>query len=307
MTMITTPRPMSRTGPAAHRAPGLTLRHCAGRNALVGMVGASAAEPADVPPTSLDQVLTQAEEDFGAAVAMADFEMAVGTAAENRDETPSPRLLLDILVPGLDDRTERTTPFNSTLLAHVSLRLAAAISPLETTILMQDPALAAVTQALCASCGEERCAHIKVIALVDFDEAAEPAQVYIVARPKLVHGDQLNTLQNAILLAPKTIWVLLNPLFHMSKGPCIELPLQYTPPSEAEFVRDTFECVYAFRSLYTEQESPCDPALAPLERGAVVKRLGEPTKVFKRSSRGYSMVCSSPQPLPPMSSPKFCT
>ena len=37
-------------------------------------------------------------------------------------------------------------------------------------------------------------------------------------------------------------------------------------------MRDTFECVCAFRSLYTEQENLCDPALAPLERGAVVKR-----------------------------------
>ena len=82
-------------------------------------------------PTSLEQVLTQAEEDFAAAVAMADFAMAVGTSAENRDETPSPRLRLDISVPGLDEQIEHATPFDSALLADVTLRLASAISPLE--------------------------------------------------------------------------------------------------------------------------------------------------------------------------------
>jgi hypothetical protein len=58
-------------------------------------------------------VLVQAQADFAAAVA-----------------TESPRLRLDILVPGLNEQIESRFPFDSAMLTEVTLRLADAIAPL---------------------------------------------------------------------------------------------------------------------------------------------------------------------------------
>jgi len=82
---------------------------CAGPLTAEGVADAGRPEV----PVSLDEVLVQAQADFAAAV-----------AAE------SPRLRLDILVPGLNEQIESRFPFDSAMLTDVTLGLASAIAPL---------------------------------------------------------------------------------------------------------------------------------------------------------------------------------
>jgi len=232
-------------------------------------------------PTSLDEVLIQAQTDFAAAAAMG-----------------VKRLRVEILTPGLNEQIESRFPFDAGMLVECALRLSAAIAPLKTTLLMDSPGTAAMAHAIYErEYGGELCPHVTFAALskqrsmrdklYEADDAGEDhAQVYLVVRPKSVRGDQvLLTIENAVSKAPEACWVLLNPLLEDTID-AYTFGIGETDRRRA--VVAAFEEAYCYRGLYKISR----PALIPSERGAVVKRLGAPWKVFKLAKEGYSLLRS---------------
>jgi len=188
-------------------------------------------------PTSLDEVLVQAQTDFANAVGM-----------------EGKRLRLDILVPGLNEQIESRFPFDYTMLIECTLRLAAALAPLRTVVLMDSPGTAAMAQAFYEKeYGGQLCPHVTFQALSkqqsmrdklnSADDAGEDdAQVYIVVRPKAVRGDQvLMTIENAMSKNPDASWVLLNPLLEDSET----FGIRETDRQRS--VLGEFEQVYSYR------------------------------------------------------------
>ena len=97
----------------------------------------------------MDEVLVQAQTDFAAAAAL-----------------EGKRLRLDILVPGLNEQIESRFPFDASMLIETTLRLAAAIAPLRTTVLLDSPGTAAMAQAFYErEFGGELCPHVTLSAL----------------------------------------------------------------------------------------------------------------------------------------------
>lgn len=230
-------------------------------------------------PTSLDEVLVQAQTDFANAVGM-----------------EGKRLRLDILVPGLNEQIESRFPFDFTMLVDSTLRLAAALAPLRTVVLMDSPGAAAMAQAFYQKeYGGELYPHVTFKALSmqpsmrdklnEADDAGEEkAQVYMVVRPKAVLGDQvLMAIENAISKNPNASWLLLNPLLEDAVD-ASTFGIRETDRRRS--VLNEFEHVYSYRGLYKIAR----PALIPSERGAMLKRWGAPWKVFKLEKSGYTLM-----------------
>jgi len=239
----------------------------------------------DRVPTNIEMVVSQAQINFATAVSL-----------------DMKRIRCDVLVPGLNEVIENRFPYDESTMFDIAFRLATFVTPMKVKLLFESAGTAAsAKEYYMRSIGKElpptlsfgTFSSARVIRdrvnqqgddMTPEVRADDLCDIYMVVRPKDNRGDSvILAVEQAVQKLPGATWVLLNPILEDTVG---GYTFGIRETDRRRSFLSQFEIVYLYRGLFLIQR----PSLIPSERGAILKNLGQPYRVFKLNNQGYELL-----------------